>query len=150
VLEIERKFLVKRLPPELEQYRRMEIAQGYLAHDPMGAEVRLRKTQDTQCLTVKRPCPGGRIEQNVPLTAESWEDLWPMTAGRRLFKARFCVPYGKYTIEIDIFQGANNGLIVAEVEFPDVESARTFQPPDWLGDEVTGDPRYSNRRRAVE
>ena len=54
------------------------------------------------------------------------------------------MPWKKLTIEIDIYRGSNEGLMVAEVEFPDVQTYHSFHPPDWLGDEVTGASRYSN------
>jgi adenylate cyclase len=150
VLEIERKFRVKTLPAELGRYPHKHIAQGYLADDEKGTQVRLRKADDRHTLTVKQRQEVGRIEHEVPLTAEWWSRLWPLTAGRRLTKTRFEVPYGPVTIEVDIFAGLNDGLVVAEVEFPDAETARTFQPPEWLGDDVTHDPHFSNYRRAKE
>ncbi len=150
MLEIERKFRVKSLPRELERYRHTQIAQGYLADDVKGTQVRLRKADDRHTLTVKQRQEVGRIEHEVPLTAEWWSRLWPLTAGRRLTKTRFEVPYDGVTIEIDVFKGMNDGLIVAEVEFPDADAARDFQPPEWLGDDVTHDPDFSNYRRAKE
>ena len=72
----------------------------------------------------------------------------PATAGARLTKARDYVPFKKLTIEIDIYHGSNEGLMVAEVEFPNVETYHSFSPPAWLGDEVTGASRYSNVRLA--
>ena len=150
MLEIERKFRVKALPAELGRYPHTHIAQGYLADDEKGTQVRLRKADDRHTLTVKQRQEIGRIEHEVPLTAEWWMRLWPLTAGRRLTKTRFQVPHDGLTIEIDVFNGSNDGLIVAEVEFPTAEAARSFNPPEWLGDDVTHDPHFSNFRRAKE
>jgi CYTH domain-containing protein len=81
----------------------------------------------------------------VPLTAEQFATLWPATEGKRLSKTRYEIPLGERVVEIDIYRGKHEGLVVAEVEFDDEEAALNFQPPDWLGDDVTGDPRYSNQ-----
>jgi CYTH domain-containing protein len=150
VREIERKFLVRKLPENLAKYARIEISQGYIAEDPTGVVVRLRKAGQDHCLTIKKQLDVAREEHNIPLTAEQWSALWPLTRGRRLHKLRFDVPYKQHTIEVDVFSGLNNGLVTAEVEFPNEESARRFRAPKWLGAEITGDPMYSNRRRAVE
>ena len=150
MLEIERKFVVKEVPADLDRYPSMQIVQGYLAEDPEGTQVRLRKTNEHQYLTVKRRCEVGRIEHEVPLPAEWWGRLWPLTEGRRLSKTRFNVPYNGFIIELDVFTGTNAGLMVAEVEFPDPDTATSFEPPDWLGEDVTRDPRYSNRKHATE
>ena len=150
MIEIERKFLVRELPEAFSSFPSVEILQGYLAIDPSGAEVRLRKAGDEYCLTAKRRCPDGREEHNVSLSREDWERLWPMTSGRRLSKVRFDLPYGRFTIEVDVFGQSNEGLVIAEVEFPDVETERGFQPPPWFGEEVTDDPGYSNQQLAVD
>jgi adenylate cyclase len=151
VLEIERKFLVKQIPGDLGRYPYTQIVQGYLAEDPHGTQVRLRKTDDRHWLTVKHRCgENARIEHEVPLSSDWWTRLWQLTEGRRLRKTRFNVPFNGFTIEVDVFSGANAGYIIAEVEFPDEETARAFEPPDWLGDDVTRDPSHSNRRRAIE
>jgi CYTH domain-containing protein len=70
VLEIERKFLVKKMPADLDQYPCAEIAQGYLAKDPFGTHVRLRKAGNQHFLTVKHRCEAGRIEHELPISRE--------------------------------------------------------------------------------
>ena len=74
--------------------------------------------------------------------------LWPATPGARLTKTRYDVPWKKWIVEIDVYHGSNDGLIVAEVEFPDEKIAENFEPPPWLGEEVTSVSRYSNPRLA--
>jgi adenylate cyclase len=59
------------------------------------------------------------------------------------------VPHDELTIEVDVFEGPLAGIIVGEVEFDSTEASQAFEPPDWLGDEVTGDPRYANESLAV-
>lgn len=143
--EIERKFLVRKLPDDLAMYPSTEISQGYLVSTDDGLQVRLRKKHDEYSLTYKRGLGNVREEREVTLSAEQFSTLWPATAGKRLIKTRYEIPLGDRVVEIDLYGGQHEDLIVAEVEFEDEQSALNFQPPDWLGDDVTGDPRYSNQ-----
>ena len=143
--EIERKFLVRKLPKDLATYPSTEISQGYLVSMDDGLQVRLRKKSGQHSLTYKRGLGNVREEREVALTAEQFSTLWPATEGKRLIKTRYEIPLADRVVEIDLYGGKHEGLIVAEVEFEDEESAINFQPPDWLGDDVTGDPRYSNQ-----
>jgi adenylate cyclase len=143
--EIERKFLVRQLPDDLARHPQAEIEQGYLALGADGVQVRLRKTGAEFSLTHKRNRGNAREEREVPLTREQFEVLWPATADRRLCKTRYDVPLGQLVVEVDIYRGRHEGLVVAEVEFADEEKARAFRPPPWLGDDVSHDPRYSNQ-----
>src|ERR1043166_8657197 len=148
--EIERKFLIKTLPVEVLQSRRFRIAQGYLANESGGRHVRLRRKTNTASLTFKVGRGNSRQEREIRLSAKQFATLWPATAGRRLHKTRYEVPWKNLTIEIDIYHGRNHGLIVAEVEFPNQVSRRKFKPPAWFGREITGEKRYSNVRLARE
>ncbi len=148
--EIERKFLLKRLPEKLNRLRRYIIAQGYLATDPAGRQVRLRKKGKTASLTFKVGRGAHREEREIKLSPKQFAALWPATAGRRLSKLRYEIPWKDLLIEIDIYRGRHAGLVVAEVEFPDRATCRKFQPPPWFGREVTGEKRYSNVRLANE
>jgi adenylate cyclase len=143
--EIERKFLVRKLPGDLTNYPRNEIAQGYLVSMDDGLQVRLRKSDERYLLTYKRGTGNVREEREVELTAKQFDALWPATEGKRLVKTRYEVPLGERTVEIDLYHDRHEGLIVAEVEFDEEEAAKNFHPPNWLGDDVTGDPRYSNQ-----
>jgi adenylate cyclase len=148
--EIERKFLIKRLPVEILRSRHFQIAQGYLVNEPGGRHVRLRKKANTASLTFKSGRATSREEREIRLSAKQFAILWPATAGRRLRKTRYEVPWKSWTIEIDIYEDGNRGLIVAEVEFPNQASRRRFKPPAWFGREITGEKRYSNVRLAHE
>ena len=141
--EIERKFLVKRLPADLAKFPHHSITQGYLALGPGGLQVRLRKKGSVRTLAFKRG-KGIREEREIRLNIEQFEALWPATVGRRLSKIRYDVPWKKHTIEIDIYRGRHRGLVVAEVEFETVKSSEAFEGPSWLGRDVTGRPKYSN------
>jgi adenylate cyclase len=143
--EIERKFLVRELPGDLTSYPSNEISQGYLVSLDDGLQVRLRKSGERYLLTFKRPTGNVREEREVELTSEQFDSLWPATEGKRLVKTRYEIPFGDRVVEIDVYHERHEGLVVAEVEFDDEEAATNFQPPDWLGADVTGDPRYSNQ-----
>lgn len=142
--EIERKFLLKRFPPNLKKYPHDTIEQGYLAAGRGGLQVRLRKKGSILSLTYKQGTRGQREEREIRLSLEQFNALWPATAGRRLTKVRYDVPWKKHTIEVDLYRGRHDGLVVAEVEFDDQKSAAEFQRPDWLGRDVSGKQKYSN------
>jgi CYTH domain-containing protein len=112
--------------------------------------VRLRKKAKTASLTFKAGRGRAREEREITISQKQFAALWPATRGRRLRKVRYEVPWKNRTIEIDIYRGRNRGLIVAEVEFPNVASCRKFKPPEWFGREITGEARYSNVRLARE
>ena len=143
-VEVERKFLVSD-PPDLGGGE--EIVQGYLAIGSDG-EVRLRRRGSDLMLTAKRGAGLSRDEAEVPLEAEAFDRLWPLTEGRRLHKRRHVIAHGELEIEVDVYEGDLEGLVVAEIEFPSEESARAFEPPEWLAEEVTGDERYLNETLA--
>ena len=148
--EIERKFLVKELPSNLEKYECRRIEQGYLAVERNGTQVRLRRAGTVCSLTVKHGGGVTRHEWEIELTELQFQELWPATQGRRLRKTRYDVPFETFTIEVDIYDGSHAGLVVAEVEFADEDQCHRFQPPDWLGQDVSGKPRYSNIKLARE
>lgn len=142
--------MIKRLPPEILRSRRFQIVQGYLANEPGGRHVRLRKKGKTASLTFKVGRGAHREEREIRLSPKQFAALWPATAGRRLRKSRYEIPWKNLLIEIDIYGGRHAGLMVAEVEFPDRATCRKFKPPPWFGREVTGEKRYSNVRLADE
>ena len=147
--EIERKFLVRALPPGLDAHPSEPIAQGYLATAPDGVEVRIRRRGDATTLTVKSGPAMVRVEEEIPIDGARFATLWPLTEGRRLDKVRHYLPLDGLTVELDVYAGALDGLVTAEIEFPSVDAARAFSPPPWLGEEVTGDTAYANQNLAV-
>ena len=148
-VEIERKFLIEDVP-DLEGRDSVHIEQGYLAlARDGGAEVRLRRRGDDLLLTVKGGTGEVRVEEELELDAERFESLWPLTDGRRLSKTRHLIPLDGLTVELDLYEGPLDGLATAEVEFESEEDADGFDPPEWLGEEVTGDERYLNERLAT-
>jgi adenylate cyclase len=147
-MEVERKFRLRQ-PPDLSSSESDPIEQGYLAVGADG-EVRLRRKGEKTLLTAKRGAGLSRGEAEVEISAEQFEALWPLTEGRRLRKRRHVLPHDGLEIEVDVYQGELEGLIVAEIEFDSEEQARGFEPPDWLGDDVTGDERFLNENLAVD
>ena len=140
-MEIERKFKVKRLPENLEQYPLRRLEQGYLSTGPV---VRVRRDNEDYYLTYKGAGAMAKEEHNLPLTEKAYRHLLAKADGLVIRKSRYCLPCGPYTIELDIFDPPLSPLVIAEVEFPDEEMANAFLPPSWLMEDVTNDPRYHN------
>ncbi len=140
-MEIERKFLVREMPADLESYPCRRIEQGYLSTNPV---VRVRMDNDSWYLTYKGGGMMAREEYNLPLTEEAYKHLLTKADGNIISKKRYLIPLPPYTVELDVFDGIWEGLVIAEVEFPDLESAQAFVPPEWLGKDVTYDGRYHN------
>lgn len=145
--EIERKYLVADPPPL--PGAGTPIRQGYLAIDG-DVEVRVRAKGPARVLTVKGGRGRVRAEVETAIEAGEFDELWPLTEGRRIAKRRHEVTHADRTIEVDVFEDALAGLVVAEVEFPDDEAAARFEPPPWFGPEVTDDERWSNARLAID
>jgi adenylate cyclase len=148
--EIERKFLLDEMPGIAEGSESVEIEQGYVAIDER-TEVRVRRAGEESLLTVKGGHGEVRDEVEIDLGEKQFEALWPLTEGRRLKKTRYLIPLeGELEVELDVFEGGLTGLMVAEIEFADEKQSHGFEPPDWLGGEVTGDERYTGQRLAVD
>lgn len=141
-MEIERKFLISKLPEDLETFPSSLLEQAYLCTDPV---VRVRRSDDDFTLTYKSRGLMIREEYNLPLTAESYEHLKAKADGNIITKRRYRIPLPEeLTIELDVFLGAFEGLLLAEVEFGSEEQARAFVPPAWFGEEVTWSKEYHN------
>jgi len=149
-VEIERKFLVERPPADLDAHPSREIEQGYLAITD-DVEVRVRRYGDQSFLTVKSSGNESRIEEEIEIAGRRFDALWPLTDGRRVEKRRYAIPApGGLTIELDVYHGRLSGLLTAEIEFESLADATSFDPPGWLGPDVTDDPRYKNKRLATQ
>ena len=141
-MEIEKKYLIRRLPENLEQYECKRIAQGYLCTAPV---VRIRQSNDDFYLTYKGAGLMAREEYNLPLTKEAYEHLLPKIDGLLISKTRFLIPLSDgLTAELDIFDGELAGLTMVEVEFTTIEQADQFIPPEWFGEDVTNSGKYHN------
>lgn len=139
--EIERKYLIRSLPADLESFPFHDIEQGYLCTEPV---VRIRRQDEEYVLTYKSKGLMIREEYNLPLTEEAYLHLRAKTDGLLIRKRRYLIPFGPYTIELDRFFSPEEGLLLAEVEFAGEEEALAFTPPDWFGEDVTNSSRYHN------
>jgi len=142
--EIERKFLVNNTDFIKQASSKEYIVQAFLNRNPERT-VRIRIKDDKAFLTVKG------ISNKEGTTRREWEYAIPVSDAREMLKIceegviekwRYLVSVGTHTYEVDVFEGENDGLIVAEVELASEEES--FQKPSWLGEEVTGDEAYYN------
>ncbi|MBM3116447.1 CYTH domain-containing protein [Jeongeupia naejangsanensis] len=140
-IEIERKFLLASDGWRDAVHRSTRIAQGYLCTDPERT-VRVRLKGDAGFLTIKGKNQGiARAEFEYPVPADDAAAMLALCPNV-LDKTRHLVSVETMLWEIDEFHGDNAGLVVAEIELPSVDA--TFVRPDWLGAEVSADPRYFN------
>lgn len=141
-MEIERKFLIKKLPDNLTSYKARKIEQAYLCTDPV---VRVRRDNDDYYLTYKSKGMIVREEYNLPLTKEAYGHLLAKTDGNIITKTRYEIPEkDNLTIELDVFEGKFGGLLLAEVEFASEEEALGYIPPEWFGEDVSNSTKYHN------
>lgn len=141
-IEIERKFLLSsdawRAGAKGTMYR-----QGYL-NSAKERTVRIRTVGDKAFLTIKGVTVGAtRAEYEYPIPFDECNAMLDTLAEKPLIeKKRYRISHGGLTWEIDEFFGDNRGLVVAEVELR--SEGQAFDRPDWVGEEVTRDPRYFN------
>lgn len=141
--ETERKFLVTGEFRHLA-IKQISIRQFYLSIDP-DKTIRIRITDDKAFLTIKGRSQGKSIsrsewEFNIPI--KDAEEMTALCLPGRIEKTRYLIPAGRHTFEVDVFHGKNKGLVIAEIELSfDNES---FERPEWLGEEVTGNPAFYN------
>jgi len=142
-LEIERKFLVRSNAWKTLATQSAAMRQGYL-NDEIGCSVRVRIAGQQAWLNIKSVTIGAqRLEFEYPIPlADAHRMLDTLACKPLIEKTRHFVEIGRHTWEIDVFEGDNTGLIVAEIELDD--AAESFEKPDWVGEEVTHDPRYYN------
>lgn len=142
IYEIERKFLVKNLPGNLDSFPHHEIKQGYISTNPT---IRIRQWDDKYILTVKSAGLMKKQEYELDLSMEQFDNLWKKVEGNTIEKTRYIIPLNdNLSAELDIYKGFLSGFINVEVEFSSTSEAIMFDSPDWFGQEVTQNPRYSN------
>lgn len=142
-IEIERKFLVNHAQWEqLEKPSGEFYRQGYLLTDPKKT-IRVRQTSDKGFLTIKGVSVGAtRVEYEYEIPYQEAEELLNQFAVSELSKVRYNISMGNHIWEVDVFSGKNQGLIVAEIELKSEEE--TFDLPNWIDVEVTGEEKYYN------
>ena len=142
--EIERKFLVTSTEFLSESIRSNRIVQGYLNSNPeRTVRIRIKGTEGFITIKGKGNESGTtRFEWEKEIEVTEAEQLLLLCEDGVIDKIRYEIPFGKHLYEVDIFEGDNTGLIIAEIELN--EENESFEKPNWLGDEVTGDERYYN------
>ena len=143
-LEIERKFLVASDAYKQEATSQIRIAQGFLSTDPERT-VRVRIKGDKGFLTIKGASNASgttRFEWETEISLNEATNLIDLCKDAILEKIRFEVPMGNHLFEVDEFLGENKGLVIAEVELNHEDEI--FEKPNWLSEEVTGQPKYYN------
>jgi CYTH domain-containing protein len=159
-MEIEKKYTIKQLPTNLEQYECKVIKQAYLNTSPV---IRIRQSNDKYTLTYKGEGLMAREEYNLPLNKEAFEHLLLKADGNIISKKRYIIPLDNprfddtcpsiiapmLNIELDVFDEPFAPLIMAEVEFPSIELAHAFIAPDWFDEDVTNNPEYHNANMSL-
>lgn len=143
MIEIERKFLVKKAE-FLKDLSGTRFKQGYLSTDSNRA-VRVRAAGDRAFLTIKGKSSASglsRYEWEKEIGITEADELLKLCLPTPIEKTRYIIPHRGSNWEVDIFHGANSGLILAEIELLDED--QIFEKPIWLGTEVTNDHRYYN------
>ncbi|MGJ5177286.1 CYTH domain-containing protein [Bradyrhizobium oligotrophicum] len=147
-LEIERKFLVKTDAWRDQATHWEHLRDGLVARQD-GLKVRVRCYGNRTTLCVKSARRGlSREEFEYDIPADHAEAMFAHCEGRILEKTRHYVPGDSGIWEVDVYHGPLEGIVIAEIELPSETSAVTL--PDWIGDEVTGDPRYRKANMLTE
>lgn len=142
--EIERKFLIKKMPLLMPCNNFEYIRQGYIQINKDGSETRLRQQGKKYFRTEKTDHGMIRNEKSEEISKEEFEKDWPLTEGKQLEKVRFYLFFGGHIFEWDIYSGSLKGLMTVEVEFSSKEEAEKFIPPEWFGEKVTNDKNFKN------
>lgn len=151
-LEIERKFLVANDGWKTGVRSSVDIRDGLVA-SYRGRKVRVRIAGQRATITVKGRPKGftrAEYEYDIPL-ADAEDMLRTVCADQQLAKRRHYVPHGDLVWEVDVYFGALDGVIIAEIELDRAD--RAVDLPHWIGDEVTGNPAFSKMNlhaRALE
>ncbi len=144
MLEIERKFLVISHDFKNQAFSKERIVQGFLNTDPERT-VRIRVKGEMGFLTIKGKSNRSgttRFEWEKQISTSEAKKLLDLCEKSILEKTRYEISAGEHVFEVDEFHGANQGLVVAEIELNDENE--DFEKPDWLGKEVTGEVKYYN------
>ena len=142
--EIERKFLVIDNSFIQDAFEKKQITQGYICKEKQHT-IRIRRSNDKAFLTIKGESSANglsRLEWEKEISLDDAQTLETLCTDHIIEKTRYLVDFEKSIFEIDIFEGNNIGLVMAEIELPSEDTI--FKKPKWLGKEVTGDKRYYN------
>lgn len=146
--EIERKFLVRSSNWRSSVAETTKIKQGYIAVNERCA-IRIRTSNAHATLTIKSAglnIVRKEYEYSIPV-GDAEEMLANFCADQFVEKTRYCVNHETDMWEVDVFEGLNQGLVIAEIELESEDQAVTL--PDWVGTEVSGDAKYLNNNLAT-
>lgn len=140
MLEIERKFLIKKLP-SLKNFKSSNIEQGYINYNPV---IRIRKKDNEYFITQKSKGNLMREENEIKIDKEIYKILSSLVKNNVVKKVRYEIPLSKHLAELDIYQENLKNLCIVEVEFKSKKESEDFIIPDWFGLEVTKNSKYKN------
>lgn len=139
MIEIEKTFLVKKIPKNLENFKSYKIKQGYISSQTSPLRIRQKgdKFELTKKIFLKENDFSQAEEINIYLTEYEFNKLWPLVE-KSLEKTRYIIPLNNGLVgELDIFSGLLESLVFIEVEFESEEKMNSFTPPDWFGKDIT-------------
>ncbi len=149
--EIERKFLIKKLPENINEYPSKKIIQWFFK-DENDKTIRIRKVQFKAWIeyfqTIKKWHWLIRKEDEIKLSKENFDKMWKQVWNRYLEKTRYIIPFEKKEIEVDMYKGKNKWLVTAEIEFQTPLESRNFLLPKWFDKEITEDRKFTNANLA--
>lgn len=135
-LEIERKFLIKTIPMDIEQFPHQDIIQWYFNDPTTGKSVRVRHIWDAYKITRKKWFGLVREEIESSISKEEFDQLRFQVENHFLEKTRYEIPHNGFVIELDVYKNLQ-WLKTAEVEFTSKREAKKFVAPEWFGEELT-------------
>ena len=144
MIEIERKFLIKSTSFIQLAYKSVKMTQGYLSRDPERT-VRVRLVDDKGIITIKGQSSASgmsRFEWEKEIERKEAEELLAIALENKIEKIRYYVKWEEVVIEVDVFKGTHQGLILAEIELKSEKEGINL--PQWIGKEVTGKIEYYN------
>lgn len=155
-IEIEKKYKIKELPANLEEYKKIEIEQSYLNYGSKPS-LRLRKYNDDEyILSYKSRKEEYKNDLSIcdevelDLSKQSYEHLKNKADGRTIYKTRYIIPLNDgLKVEIDRFKDFFDGVCFAEIEFKTEEQAMLYKIPDWLGEDISHQKRVKNGYMAI-
>ncbi len=140
MIELERTYLAKRLPPGLKNCKSMEIIDIYVPKSSVHPTLRIRKHGSKYFITKKEPVEGKdashQMEQTIILTKAEFDEFTKLE-GKKVHKIRYYYEYNGRTAEFDVFQGSLKGLVLVDFEFETIEERDSFKMPEFCLADVT-------------
>ena len=142
--EIERKFVVTYLPEGLLETRKpVLVRQGYIAAQG-DRHITIKDEGGDFTMTVEQGAGLKRLDTEISISAEQFNELWPLTQHMRVEKKRYCIGFFGHRLLLDVFTGHLAPLTLVEVTFDSEVNSRQFLPPDFAELEVTHQREYQN------